>query len=44
MIPGLEGRLLEGSNEEVIYIGELVCGISARRPPIDLVADTERFI
>jgi hypothetical protein len=25
MIPGLEERLMEGSNEDVIHIGELVC-------------------
>jgi hypothetical protein len=26
MIPGLEERLMEGSNEDVIHIAELVCG------------------
>lgn len=27
MIPGLEQRLVSGSNEDIIHIGELVCDV-----------------
>ena len=44
MIPGLTERLVEGSNEDVVYIGELVRYISiVNLAGPDLETDTKRF-
>lgn len=42
MIPGLEDRLLEGSNEDILHVGELVRVTMRNRHHSDIVAtDTE---
>jgi hypothetical protein len=45
MIPGLETRLLEGTNEDVAHIGELVRGVSSAQYMVtDAATDTKRFL
>ena len=44
MVPGLEDRLMKSSEEEVMFVGELVCSYHVLGTNLTELSDTERRI
>jgi hypothetical protein len=40
MVPGLEERLMEGSNEDIVHVSELVCSSFDFQQPVNIFHET----